>query len=301
MDSPLVSVVMSVRNGGFTLLDTINSILEQKDINFEFIIIDDGSTDNTYSVLDKVSTNDSRVKVTQAKPRGLTISLIEGCKQARGKFIARQDAYDYSRMNRLRLQSLALESNPQASMCSSYVSFITKERVEVFVQKSNESEQRKGLSGFIHGSVMFRKDDYLKVGGYRRQFYYAQDVDLWARLVEVGQPITISEVLYENCIFPGSISSSRRREQLLLHGLISRATKERKTGGDENQWLAKAAIYSEQFKAQTPQTVNASDGAYFIASCLAKSHPSLAKEYFKMSLKSNPFNLRAILKVLSLR
>jgi glycosyltransferase involved in cell wall biosynthesis len=301
MNSPLVSVVMSVRNGGLTLLDTINSVLEQKDIDFEFIIVDDGSTDNTYSVLYKISTNDSRVKVMQAKPRGLTISLIEGCQQARGKFIARQDAYDYSQINRLRLQSLALESNSQASICSSYVRFITKERVELFIQKSNESEQREGLSGFIHGSIMFRRDDYLKVGGYRRQFYYAQDVDLWTRLVEVGQHVAIPEVLYENCIYPGSISSSRRREQLYLHSLISGASKERKTGGDENKWLTKAEIYSQQFKAQTHQVGNTSDGAYFIASCLAKSHPSLAKKYFKMSLKSNPFNLRARLKVLSLR
>jgi glycosyltransferase involved in cell wall biosynthesis len=301
MDSPLVSIVMSVRNGGLTLLDTINSILDQKDVDFEFIIVDDGSIDNTHAVLTQISEKDPRVKIIKGSPRGLTISLIDGCKQARGKFIARQDAYDYSLPHRLKKQSLVLKLNPEVSICSSYVKFITQERTEVFIHKLNESDQGKGLTGLIHGSIMFRKDDYFHVGGYRRQFYYAQDVDLWTRLVEVGQHVNIPEVLYENCIYPGSISSSRRREQILLHSLILRASKARRAGGDENKWLAKAAIHSKQFKSQTSKTGNSSDGAYFIASCLVNSHPSLAKHYFEMSLKLNPFNLKARFKVLGLK
>jgi glycosyltransferase involved in cell wall biosynthesis len=301
MKAPLVSVVMSVRNGGNSLLDSIHSILDQEDIDIEFIIIDDGSTDDTLSVLLNVSYQDARVKILQRNHRGLTSSLIEGCKEAQGKFIARQDAYDYSLQGRLKQQALALESTPDASMCSSHVRFITKEKVPVFTQKTHESMLNDGLSGVIHGSAMFRKDDYSKVGGYREEFYYAQDVDLWSRLVEVGNHIVLPSVLYENSIYPGSISGSRRKEQLFLHRLISCATKARRSGLDEGRWLRKASGYSQKFRTNIDRKDKSSDGAYFIGSCLLKNNPSLAKKYFQMSLNSNPFNIRARLKILGIK
>lgn len=301
MTTPLVSVVMSVRNGGINLLDTIYSILEQKQVDIEFIIIDDGSTDDTSLVLEKVSSEDLRVKILKRDHRGLTASLIEGCHEAKGKFIARQDAYDYSLQDRLTQQVEMLESNIDASMCSSYVRFITKERVSVFIQKMDQSTQNQGLSGVIHGSTMFRKADYIKVGGYRHHFYYAQDVDLWSRLVEVGKHIVLPQVLYENCIYPGSISGSRRKEQVFLHHLISQAAKARRSGSDETRWLSKASLYSQKCRANIHKRYNVSDGAYFIGSCLVNSDPLLAKKYLQMSLKSNPFNIRARLKVLGLK
>jgi glycosyltransferase involved in cell wall biosynthesis len=301
MKAPLVSVVMSVRNGGLSLLDSIHSVLDQEGVDIEFIIIDDGSTDDTLSILLNVSSKDTRVKVLQRKHRGLTASLIEGCKEAQGKLIARQDAYDFSLQNRLKQQAHILESTPEASMCSSYVRFITKEKVSVFTQKTHESLLSEGLSGVIHGSTMFKKDDYLKVGGYRQEFYYAQDVDLWSRLVEVGKHVVVPHILYENLIYPGSISGSRRKEQLFLHHLISRATKARRLGFSEDRWLKKASFFSQKCRANTATNHKSSDGAYFIGSCLLKTDPSLAKKYFEMSLKSNPLNIKARLKVLSIQ
>jgi len=301
MKSPLVSIVMSVRNGGINLLDTIYSVLNQTGVDIEFLIIDDGSTDETLSVLQKISADDQRVRILPRNHRGLTASLIEGCCEAKGKYIARQDAYDYSLQDRLKQQVETLEHNPTASMCSSYVRFITKERVSVFIQEIDPSIEDEGLYGVIHGSTMFRKDDYLKVGGYRHQFYYAQDVDLWSRLVEVGRHIVVPEVLYENCLYPGSISGSRRKEQVFLHNLISQAAKARRCGSDESRWLNQAFAYSQKCRVNTLKKQKASDGAYFIGSCLINSDPPLAKKYFKMSLESNPFNIKARLKVLGLK
>jgi glycosyltransferase involved in cell wall biosynthesis len=301
MNAPLVSVVMGVRNGGAALLESINSILEQRGVEFEFIIIDDGSTDDTESVLSDVCANDSRVKLIKRKPSGLTISLIEGCKAANGKYIARQDAHDYSLPNRLSNQVATLEANPDASMSSSHVKFITQERATVFTKLNTDSIVNDGLSGIIHGSTMFRKDSYFKVGGYRHQFYYAQDVDLWSRLVEVGEHIVIPEVLYENCLYPGSISGSKRKEQIALHKLITKATRARRSGADESIWLNKAFIFSNKCRKNTAHKGDNSNGAYFIGSCLARSNPLLAKKYFDMSIKSNPFNLRARLKTLGIK
>jgi glycosyltransferase involved in cell wall biosynthesis len=301
MHLPLVSVVMSVRNGGIKLNETIRSVLEQECIDFEFILIDDGSTDDTRRVLTEFAARDPRIRLLIRDGRGLTISLIEGCEEARGQFIARQDAYDYSMPGRLRRQADVLQTQPTASMCSSHVRFITEEKVTLPIQTHTESAARDGLSGIIHGSTMFRKSDYIKAGGYRKEFYYAQDVDLWSRLVEVGRHIIIPELLYENCIYPGSISGSRKKEQTTLHSFIVGATQSRKVGKNEDKWLAKASYFSEKYRIASMKRTNNSSGAYFIGACLLNKHPVLAKKYLQMSLQSNPLNLRARLKILNLR
>ena len=301
MHLPLVSVVMSVRNGGKNLLGSIQSILEQRDLNFEFILVNDGSTDGTDQFLSLIAKKDPRVRLLTREAKGLTMSLIEGCMEARGEFIARQDAYDYSTPDRLRIQAERLQSETDASMCSSHVRFITQERVGVFVQAFNESVTQDGLFGIIHGSTMFRKDAYMKVGGYREEFYYAQDVDLWSRLVEIGRHTIIPQILYENCIHPGSISSARKKEQTTLHSFIMRATKARREGRDESIWLARASSFSVKCRLESKKKVNQSRGAYFIGSCLMKDHPLLAKKYLRMSLQSNPLSVRTRLKILSLK
>ena len=90
-DLPLLSVVMSVYNGGNTLKQTIDSILSQKGVKLEFIIINDGSTDATNDVLGECAAKDDRLKIIHQKNKGLTQSLILGCKKANGEYIARQE------------------------------------------------------------------------------------------------------------------------------------------------------------------------------------------------------------------
>lgn len=301
MHLPLVSVIMSVRNGSGHILKTIHSILEQKDIDLEFIIVDDGSTDNTIDILSSIAAKDFRIKLLSREGRGLTVSLIEACEVAKGEFIARQDAYDYSMPERLYTQATSLVVRPNASLCSSHVRFITKERASILIQSPTESDAKEGLTGIIHGSTMFRKKDYLKVGGYRKEFYYAQDVDLWSRLVEVGEHIVIPYILYENCLYPDSISGLRRKEQTKLHSFIVRASQARRSGGEESKWLSKASLFSEKCRKKTKKKVNKSSGAYFIGACLINSYPLLAKKYLRLSLESNPFNIRARLKMLSIK
>jgi glycosyltransferase involved in cell wall biosynthesis len=300
MQSPLVSVVMSVRNGGEKILGSIYSILNQKDIDLEFILVNDGSTDETFSILSNVAIRDSRIRLLNRPPRGLTVSLIEACSEAKGEFIARQDALDYSMPERLIMQAAKLQNEPTASLCSTTVKFITEERVTVLIQSPTKEEMEKGLSGIIHGSTMFRRMHYQRVGGYRKEFYYAQDVDLWSRLVEVGKHIVLPEVLYENCVYPSSISGSHRSEQKKLHSLIVGATGARKSGGNEDIWLKKASKFSEACRIISNKKMNVSQGAYFIGSCLMKQDPLLAQKYLQLAVQSNPLNLRARLKILGL-
>jgi len=99
-----ISVVMSVFNNADTLPSALESILSQEGVDFEFIVIDDGSTDGSGEILDEVATRDSRLKVVHKQNEGLTRALIEGCAVASAPWIARQDADDRSLPGRLRAQ-----------------------------------------------------------------------------------------------------------------------------------------------------------------------------------------------------
>jgi len=91
---PTVSVVMGVYNGEALLPETIDSVLAQDMRDFEFIIVDDGSTDGSAAVLQHYATADSRIRVFHKSNAGLTLALIDGCNAARGEFIARIDVGD---------------------------------------------------------------------------------------------------------------------------------------------------------------------------------------------------------------
>ena len=98
---PEVSIVMSVYNGACYLRAAVESVLDQQGVSFEFVVVDDGSTDESGAILDEYATRDPRLRVIHQQNTGLTQALIRGCSEARGEFIARQDADDVSLPGRL--------------------------------------------------------------------------------------------------------------------------------------------------------------------------------------------------------
>jgi glycosyltransferase involved in cell wall biosynthesis len=296
LQMPLVSVVMGVRNAEAGLSETLISILEQKDIDIEFIIINDGSTDKTGEILSRFQYKDSRIKIFTTKKRGLTEALIKGCDEARGEFIARQDANDRSLQGRLSYQAEALSADKSASFCSSQVQFISREGIHVFTTAFEEGAVPFG--GVIHGSVMMRSDLYKMVGGYRRQFYYAQDVDLWERMKDLGRHILINRVHYEALLFPESISATKKKEQTELTELIKEATNARRAGLSEDIWLERAEHVSRKSRDIKLNKRVVADGNYFIGGCLLKEHPEVARKYFEAALRANPMHLKARLRLL---
>ena len=118
IDKPEVSVVMGVYNGGDSLSRTLESVLSQQGVDLEFIVVNDGSTDNTLSILNDYSEKDNRLRVLDQENSGLTRSLIRGCAEARGEFIARQDAGDISLPGRLRKQLDLIQKNPDVVLVS---------------------------------------------------------------------------------------------------------------------------------------------------------------------------------------
>lgn len=214
---PLVSVVLAVYNCSSYIKDAIDSVLSQTFLDFEFIIIDDGSNDGTEEIL-KTFTDDSRILLLSQKNVGLTASLRKGIEISRGKYIARQDADDISLPKRLDTQISFLEENSDFGLVGTYVDIIDKigRVVNSEALPVNDQEIKSELmkrNCFFHGTTVFSKKAYLNVGGYQPDFIVAQDYDLWLRMVEKYKVKNIPIVLYQYRKTETSISSKMKEEQ----------------------------------------------------------------------------------------
>jgi hypothetical protein len=182
------------------------------------------------------------------------------------------------------------------------VRLVVEEGATATVNRLAEEHLADGLTGpAIHGSVLMRREAYGRAGGYRAAFYYAQDLDLWSRMVESGRHRVVPEVLYEATLSPGSISGSRRQEQEAFHALIVGATRARRSGESELPWLEQAEQLSESCRNARRNPHREADGAYFIAACLAAEHPVLSRRYLERTLELNPWHLKARLRQLRAR
>ncbi len=297
--TPMVSVVMGVFNAGDVLTASVDSILSQRSVDLEFIIVNDGSTDETKGYLDELARTDVRVRVIHQENQGLTVALISGCRVARGKYIARQDAGDNSNPNRLMKQVARLARESEAVVCSSYAEFTgprgeylyTSGRNEAELDTTRHSVEKNNMGPSNHGSVIMRREAYEAVGGYRPQFYFAQDTDLWSRLLEQGRHTVVPEVLYRTRFEPSSISGSYAREQRRLAELIRQAGEARRGGRDESPILRAAAQIRPH--RQVGNWWRQAAGAYFIGSCLLTKNPSRARDYFLEAVSHNPFHWKA--------
>jgi glycosyltransferase involved in cell wall biosynthesis len=304
---PDISVVMSVYNGEQYLEKTIESILHQQGIEFEFIIVDDGSTDQTPIILRDYRDKDKRAKVVHQNNQGLTEALIKGCSMAHGEYVARQDVGDRSLPGRLAAQLAILKKNPHAVMTACGTRFFDLEGNHLFdaahscdeLDRSLRAMNEKQLQGpSHHGAVMFRRDAYEKTGGYRLSFSVAQDLDLWTRLVEHGTCIAIPEILYEALWAPGSISHLRRKQQIIATRAILACRKLSLQGKNEQPILDRLSETLNRNNQATayPEGLLISRYHYFAGSILEKKNPSAAKQHFDSAIAAWPLHLKARLK-----
>lgn len=222
--TPLVSVVMSVYNGEQYLREAIDSILSQTFTDFEFIIINDGSTDDTLKIIK--SYKDPRIVVISRKNKGLVASLNEGIKRARGKYIARQDADDISAPLRFAMQVPYLEKG--AVLVSSAFAMFKKSPIEPFVTHYllDDDIVLKRLinvkNPFAHGATMYKREVAVRAGLYR-DVGPVEDYDLWMRLMGAGETRFINQVLYSWRINSAGITQSRADEQAVAAGRLVEA------------------------------------------------------------------------------
>jgi len=224
-ERPKVTVLMSVYNGAKYIREAIDSILNQTFKDFEFLIIDDGSTDSSAEIIRSYS--DPRIRlIRNEKNIGLTRSLNKGLKLATGQYIARMDADDISLPCRLETQGRFLDEHPRVGLISSSYIKINVAGEEIGFQKfSTENDEIKKrllrFNYFCHPSAVFRRECIARVGAYREQFELVEDYDLWLRIAEEFEVANIEEPLCKYRITAESISNSRKTQQESYHHLAS--------------------------------------------------------------------------------
>ena len=194
-----ISVIMSVYNDEKNIANAVESILSQTYENFEFLILDDFSTDGTLSILDSYHKQDSRIYLHKNKKNlGLTKSLNILIKKCKGQIIARQDSDDVSYKERFHLQRHYLLDN-DLDACTTLAKVKNSNKVIPNIsQYLNPKLVIKFKNPFIHGSLMIHTEVLKKIGMYDENFYYAQDFKLIKDLIANSYNIKImKKVLYE--------------------------------------------------------------------------------------------------------
>jgi glycosyltransferase involved in cell wall biosynthesis len=244
--SPLVSVVMSVFNGERFLAEAVESILSQSFSDFEFIAINDGSTDNSGTILDSYQKKDSRLRVFHQENRGLVDSLNRGCGLTQGRYIARMDADDISLRDRLSWQVSFMEKHPEVSVVGGAVQFISASgrTLEISRQPIGDQEIKSALcAGNViwHPTVLIRRDTFIATGGYRSSFLDAEEYDLWLRIAERSQLANLEQVVLAYRIHPHQISQCKIKQQA-LSALAARAAAASRKNGNPDPFTSPAQI-----------------------------------------------------------
>ena len=206
--SPTISVVLPVFNGGTFLSEAIESILDQTYTNFEFFMIDDGSTDSSLQVMQEYERKDTRIRLLTRENRGLVFTLNEMIDMARGSWIARMDSDDIALPNRFARQLEWLEKT-EADVCGSWVKRFgaSDQRVVRFHQSDSAIKtELMFCSPFAHPAIMFRASR-AKMFPYDDTWIKAEDYDLWVRGVKAGWKMTnVPEVLLLYRTHQGQVS-----------------------------------------------------------------------------------------------
>lgn len=296
---------MSVYNGAVALPATLQSVLDQHGCDFEFIAVNDGSTDASGQLLDEWAARDARLRVIHQANTGLTRALVRGCAEARGEFIARQDCGDVSLPGRLAQQLAAMQAHPGLSFVSCATRYAT-DRAEFLYELRGSGKAAAPLDvidltqahGVLdgpahHGSVMFRRSAYEKAGGYRPAFYYAQDWDLWCRLAEQGQFQLLPDLLYEARMGVSDISMNNKAPQELIGRQCLRALRLRMAGLSDQPAVDAASRIRPGAPGMRKATGNWR-GAYFMGECLRRNgnHKAAARYLFD-AIRGNPAYVKA--------
>lgn len=312
---PVVSVVMACFNSERTVAAAIQSLQGQTLKDWELVVLDDGSTDSTLEILSSLARQDRRIRVLSQSNTGLTLALIRGCTEARSTLIARQDADDLSMPWRLGLQLELLNSCPEVGFVSSFADYIgPKDEYLSTVTRPIDAEEatRKLLDERMgppaHGTVMFRKSVYEQVGGYRPQFYYAQDSDLWLRMAQVSFIGYVPQSCYQFRWHVESITGSGSRLQSEFGRLAQACLKSRKAGQSELPWLEKAEALRAAIVDSRKQSLQLSIRSakkssqlvmtYLIASQLVKNKDPHARLYLRDVLLKKPWHWKAWIRLI---
>jgi glycosyltransferase involved in cell wall biosynthesis len=196
----VVSVLMPVFNGEKYLAEAIESILNQTYSDFEFIIINDGSTDGTVEILERYRRQDHRIKVFNQSNQGLVKSLNRGINLAQGDYVARMDQDDLSAPERLEVQTAVLRSHPEIGLVCSAARIIDHDGLPIRLHAPNFSPEHfffflNYKNCIVHSSVLFRREIANLLGGYDESMLFIEDYEFWCRFSKVTRIYQLDQEL----------------------------------------------------------------------------------------------------------
>ena len=212
IDYPQVSVILPVYNAEKYLAESIKSILCQTFTNFELIVLNDGSTDESASIIN--SFNDNRIIYVEQENMGLANTLNKGISLSRGKYIARQDNDDISHPDRLQRQVSFLDQNEAYALVGTCASIIDASGMDTGRRHQHPvtSEYLKldlvFDNPFVHSSIMFRKETITGIGGYQNSLDFFEDHNLWSRVSYFYEVANLSDELLKYREVPTGMSKS---------------------------------------------------------------------------------------------
>jgi glycosyltransferase involved in cell wall biosynthesis len=288
MSAPMVTILMPAFNAAKYISEAINSALEQSFTNFELLVIDDGSVDETAAIIHQFT--DPRVYYLYQEHQGIAYALNMGLGEAKGRYIARFDADDICMPTRLEKQVNFLAGDDQYVLCGTDAEYISESGEHLFnftcIGHTHEEirAQLYVLCPFIHSSVLYRKEAVIAAGGYSPHAHNFEDYLLWIQLAAYGRYANLPEQLIRVRFNPASVTIDEKwrgyrfrqlKRKIILKGSITQAE------GDELQSII-----------HTQDTQKIKKAAYY-ALCgkkfLVNNHqPSKARTYFSKAILIYP-------------
>lgn len=210
VSSPTISVLLPVYNAEKYIEEAINSILGQTYQNFELIILNDGSTDSSLTIINQYRDN-TKVKIITQENRGLIYTLNKGIDLAQGQYIARMDADDIAHPERFKKQLSLFETNKRLGVCSASTENIGAETGITLRSADNDILKATLLfwPPFAHPATMIKRSVLSENNiYYREEFKHCEDFDLWSQLAPFCEFSNVTEVMLKYRVHPGQVTNS---------------------------------------------------------------------------------------------
>lgn len=284
---PRLSIIMSVRNGFPYIEETMHSVLHQDFSDFEFIVVDDGSTDQTLAYLEQIG--DPRLKLIKQDNTGVAKAKNRAIEASVGKYIAIIDADDICMPNRMGSQLSFLEENPDYVLVGGFVDIIDKDGQYLYTERKPVTDEairrhQDQRNPWTHSSVMFTREAFDKVGGYYEPIrQYIVDYMLLYQLSLVGKVYQLPEVVVQYRIVPTALSSKANPKE--FDEITLRAVRSGSMSREDIQAM-------QRIKTREKATPNFKKSMYHLY--LGRSfifhnfQRQKAKAHLKQALKLNP-------------
>jgi glycosyltransferase involved in cell wall biosynthesis len=218
-ETPIISVVMPVYNAEKYVAEAVESILNQTFSDFEFLIVNDGSSDGSLAILKRYAEKDRRIRLISRPNTGLVVALNEMLSKSKGEFLARMDADDIALPDRFARQVEFLQRESDVVCVGGARELIDEEgRTLTYIEDPEHNDRIQelllaGHSCICHPSAMIRRSALLKVGGYDESMHPAEDLDLWLRLGEVGKLANLKDKVVKYRLHQNSASEQNQTLQ----------------------------------------------------------------------------------------